>query len=119
MITKLYLILYNKFIFLYYIKKLIFYYLQYSIYYELPDAETRFKLFEQYLKPLKRDSNINLNTIVEKSEGLSPADIKMIAEEAMKLSIIDARNNITEVDLNTAVEKFLMREKLKNKIKEV
>jgi len=89
------------------------------LFYELPDAETRFKLFEQYLKPLKRDSNINLNTIVEKSEGLSPADIKMIAEEAMKLSIIDARNNITEVDLNTAVEKFLMREKLKNKIKEV
>jgi len=43
----------------------------------------------------------------------------MIAEEAMKLSIIDARNNITEVDLNTAVEKFLMREKLKNKIKEM
>jgi SpoVK/Ycf46/Vps4 family AAA+-type ATPase len=83
------------------------------LFYELPDAETRTHLFERYLKPLKRDNNINLKQLVEKSENLSPADIKMIAEDAMKFCIIDARNSITENDLNASLEKFLKREKLR------
>ncbi len=83
------------------------------LFYELPDSAIRQKLFERYLKPLKRESDINLNTIVEKSEGLSHADIKMIAEEAMKFSIIESRNSLTENDLVNALDKFLNREKLR------
>ncbi len=83
------------------------------IYYGLPDSETRQRVFERYLKPLKREQNIELKTIIDKSEGLSPADIKMIAEEAMKLSIIEARNSLSEKDLNRALDKFLSREKLR------
>ncbi len=88
------------------------------LFYDLPDDETRSKLFERYLKPLKRDQNINLKDILEKSDQLSPADIKMIAEEAMKLSIIDSRNSLTQKDLIIALEKFLKREKLRISTKE-
>jgi SpoVK/Ycf46/Vps4 family AAA+-type ATPase len=83
------------------------------IFYVLPDLETRQRLFERYLKPLKREQNISLKSIIEKSEGLSHADIKMIAIEAMKLSIIEARNTLTEDDINRALNKFLSREKLR------
>jgi SpoVK/Ycf46/Vps4 family AAA+-type ATPase len=88
------------------------------IFYGLPDTETRFKLFERYLKPLRRESDINLKTISEESEGLSPADIKMIAEEAMKLSILDAKNSLSENDLRLALDKFIKREKLRNPARE-
>lgn len=83
------------------------------LFYELPDTETRQKLFESYLRPLKREQDIRLKSIIKKSEGLSPADIKMIAEEAMKLAVIEARNNMSENDLNRALDKFLFREKLR------
>ncbi|MFH1097769.1 MAG: AAA family ATPase [Candidatus Desantisbacteria bacterium] len=88
------------------------------LFYELPSSDTRQKLFERYLKPLKREHDINMNAIIEKSEGLSPADIKMIAEEAMKLFIIDSRNSLTEADLVDALGKFLNREKLRISSKE-
>jgi len=83
------------------------------LYYELPEKQTRAKLFERYLKSIKRDSNIDLNPIAEKSEGLSPADIKMISEEAMKLSIIEARSSLAENDILLALNKFIKREKLR------
>jgi SpoVK/Ycf46/Vps4 family AAA+-type ATPase len=88
------------------------------IFYELPDIENRLKLFERYLKPLKRELDLSLNEFAEKSEGLSPADIKMIAEEAMKLAILDSRNIMSKNDLIFALHKFIKREKLRNGVKE-
>ena len=83
------------------------------LFYTIPDENTRKKLFEIFLKPLKRENDISLETVIKKSDGLSPSDIKMIATEAMKLSIIESRNNITEKDLLTALNRFLSREKLR------
>lgn len=81
--------------------------------YELPDEEARQQLFERYLRPIKRDKKINLNQVSKASEGLSPADIEMIAVEAMKTAIIDARNNLTVSDLNSAIEQFMQRQQIK------
>jgi ATP-dependent 26S proteasome regulatory subunit len=39
--------------------------------------------------------------------GLSPADIKMVTEEAMKSVIIDARNILEMGDLETAIKSGL------------
>jgi ATP-dependent 26S proteasome regulatory subunit len=55
--------------------------------------------------------------IAKESEGLSPSDIKMVAIEAMKLSIIDSRNTLTQNDLSIALKKFLSREKLRKTTK--
>lgn len=81
--------------------------------YEIPDETTRQKLFENYLRPIKRDKKINLSQAARATQGLSPADIEMIAVEAMKTAIINARSSLTEADLDTAIEQFVQREKIK------
>jgi len=81
--------------------------------YELPNEVTRKKLFEQYLKPLKRDKNLDLNHAVKQSKGLSPADIKMIAIEALKSTIIDHRDHLSAKDLESAIFQFNHREQVK------
>jgi SpoVK/Ycf46/Vps4 family AAA+-type ATPase len=84
------------------------------VYYQLPDSETRSLLLERFLRSMSRADEINTQRIVEMTEALSPADIKMIAEEAMKLSIIDSRNKLEMTDLENAAKKFIAREKVKN-----
>ena len=81
--------------------------------YELPDETARQQLFEHYLRPIKRDQKINLSKVAKASQGLSPADIEMIATEAIKTAIIDARNHLTETDLDAAIEQFIEREKVR------
>jgi SpoVK/Ycf46/Vps4 family AAA+-type ATPase len=88
------------------------------ILYKLPTEDIRLKLFDRYLKPIKREMNIDLFEIARKSKGLSPSDIKMIAEEAIKISIIDKRNSITNEDISLSLEKFIKRENLKDINKE-
>lgn len=83
------------------------------IYYDLPNLETRKILLDKYLKPIKRESRINLGKFVNKTNGLSPADLKMICEEAMKSAITNSRNSLNSDDLMEAVEAFILREKVK------
>lgn len=84
------------------------------VYYELPDNKTRKQLFDIYLKPIKRDSDIDLLKVAKKTDGLSHADIRMITEEAMKTAIINSSNSLSMKDINAAVDKFIRREKVKN-----
>ena len=84
------------------------------IYYELPDEKIRYKLFEIYLKSMKKEKEINLRQFSKITKGLSPADIKMITEEAMKTAIINNQNLISMNNIETAVNKFIRREKVKN-----
>jgi len=81
--------------------------------YDLPDKTTRQQLFEYYLRPFKRDKNLSLDKAAKESNGLSPADIKMIATEAMKSAIIDNRNALSSEDLDTAIKQFVERELIK------
>ncbi len=85
------------------------------IYYELPDEKARKALFELYMKSIKRESGMDLQAISQKSENLSPADIKMITQEAMKTAIINSRNKLKLEDLERSVDKFIRREKVKQK----
>lgn len=89
------------------------------IYYNLPDEKNRYQLFEIYLKSIKRDKDIDLVKFSQRTKGLSPADIKMITEEAMKFAIINSRSSISMNDIEIAVNKFIRREKVRsNKLEE-
>lgn len=88
------------------------------IYYELPDGKTREELFKLYLRPIKHDNDIDIIDAAKKTERLSPSDIKMIAEEAMKLSILDSRNSLSMPDLMMAINKFVKRERVKQNLME-
>jgi SpoVK/Ycf46/Vps4 family AAA+-type ATPase len=81
--------------------------------YEIPDVAIRQQLFEHYLRPIKRDKKIDLSHAAKASQGLSPADIEMIAIEAMKTAIIDARSSLNAADLDASIEQFMQREKIK------
>lgn len=83
------------------------------LFYDIPDEDARIKLFEIFLKPIKREEKINLISFSKQSENLSPSDIKMIAVEAMKISIIESRNYVMEDDLQKALSSFLKRERLR------
>lgn len=84
------------------------------VYYNLPDEKSRCQLFEIYLKSIKRDKEIDLVKFSQMTKGLSPADIKMITEEAMKFAIINSRSSISMNDIEIAVNKFIRREKVRN-----
>lgn len=84
------------------------------LYYDLPDTEAKERIFDLYLKPIKRDQNLALKTFAAQADQLSPADIKMIVEEAIKLCIIDGRKQVAAHDLEKAIRKFSEREKRKS-----
>jgi SpoVK/Ycf46/Vps4 family AAA+-type ATPase len=83
------------------------------IYYGLPDTTTRKKLFYQYLAPLYREHTINIDHLVEKSENLSHADIKMVSQESLKYAILNKKKELSNDDLNIVLENFLIREQIK------
>ena len=86
------------------------------IYYELPDDNTRQKLFEMYLMPIKKESDIEISKLSNMTANFSPSDIKMIAEEAMKIAIINSKNQLGQQELISAIEKFIRREKVRNNL---
>ncbi len=86
------------------------------IYYELPDDNTRQKLFEMYLMPIKKESDIDISKVTKMSNNFSPSDIKMIAEESMKIAIINSKSQLGQKELISAVEKFIRREKVRNNL---
>lgn len=86
------------------------------IYYELPGFENRKILFEQYLKPINKSQDIDIAMAAKKSENLSPADIKMIAEEAIKSTIINSKKVLDAQTLIISIEKFIKRERVKQNL---
>ena len=84
------------------------------IYYERPDKEIRKQLFEIYLKSMKKEKNLDFCKLAKLTSNLSPADIKMITVEAMKTVIINSKNTISMKEVESAVKKFIRREKVKN-----
>jgi SpoVK/Ycf46/Vps4 family AAA+-type ATPase len=84
------------------------------IYYDLPNLKTRELIFFNYLRSIKKDDNLDLKLASKQTDGLSPSDIKMIVEEAIKLSIINSQNSLSMNNLDEAINKFLRREKVKN-----
>jgi SpoVK/Ycf46/Vps4 family AAA+-type ATPase len=84
------------------------------IHYELPDFKARKLLFDQYLRPIKRENHVDLDKAAENTAEFSPADIRMITEEAIKLAILDSRDCLSPNDLTLAIEKFSRRESIKS-----
>lgn len=82
------------------------------IFYDLPNCENRMKLFEMFLRPIKKEDNLDYKKIAQLSEKLSPSDIKMITEKAMKRSIILNKSKVTNNDLMDCLNSFLKRQNL-------
>lgn len=88
------------------------------LYYDLPDTPSRKRLLEDYLRVIKRDSEIEIDEVARQTEGLSPSDIKMLTQEAIKLAVINSRNSVSKRDIEMAVNRFIEREKIRKNEKE-
>lgn len=71
------------------------------VYFELPDKEMRKKIFEKYLKVLKKKKNFDINKLSDETEGFSGADIEQVCLEALKTAILRGEDI---VDINDAKE---------------
>lgn len=73
------------------------------VYFDLPDKERREKIFEKYLRVLKKSKNFSLNGLPEETEGFSGADIKQTCINALKIAILSERDFIDVNDVKRAI----------------
>jgi len=71
------------------------------VYFELPDKEMRKRIFDKYLKVLKKNKNFDINKLLDETEGFSGADIEQVCLEALKTAILRGEDI---VDINDAKE---------------
>ena len=65
-------------------------------------------MFEYYLAKKKLDTNLNIDSIVNRSSGMAGADIENVVNEAALKVARDNKKKITNDDLNYAIEKVVM-----------
>ena len=74
-----------------------------TVYFDLPDKEKRKKIFEKYLKILKKDKNIDLNKLSEETDGFSGSDIEQACIDALKRTILDEKDFISFDEVKKAI----------------
>ncbi|NVK65660.1 MAG: ATP-dependent zinc metalloprotease FtsH [Flavobacteriales bacterium] len=87
-----------------------------QIYVDMPDLNERKEIFEVHLKPLKLESDLDIDFLAKQTPGFSGADIANLCNEA---ALIAARKNKTVVekqDFLDAVDRIIGGLEKKNKI---
>lgn len=79
-----------------------------KVYVPLPDAESRFKLFEIYLGKRPLADDVNFAVLVERTDGYSGADIKAICDRSATRPFLElvgggAARNITMADVEAVI----------------
>ncbi len=87
------------------------------IYFCLPDKERRKKIFEKYLRVLKKDKNFDLNTLSEESDNFSGADIEQVCIDALKMAILSGKDFVSFNDAKKAISKQKNKMQAKKVIK--
>jgi ATP-dependent metalloprotease FtsH len=76
-----------------------------KIYVSLPDAESRKKIFQSYLKKIKLAAEPNLDKLAKISTNFSGADIAATVNEAAILAVRAGKSHVDEKELEEACEK--------------
>lgn len=87
------------------------------IYFDLPDKERRKKIFEKYLRVLKKDKNFDLNKLSEESDNFSGADIEQVCIDALKMAILSGKDFVSFNDVKKAISKQKNKMQAKKVIK--
>lgn len=83
---------------------------------ELPDLEGREAILKLHAKNVKTSPNIDYNLIARASAGTSGADLANIINEGALLAVRDDRRQVTQKDLEEAIEIVIAGEQKKNKV---
>ncbi|ACL03899.1 AAA family ATPase [Desulfatibacillum aliphaticivorans] len=81
--------------------------------YKNPTSEDCLLLLDLFLKPIPKNG-FKLESIAVKMKELAPSEIKMVAHEAMKKSILEGRFKLSKADIEFATKRFLDRKSIKN-----
>ena len=87
------------------------------IYFGLPDKERRKKIFEKYLKVMKKDKNFDLNKLSEECDRFSGADIEQVCIDALKMAILRGKDFVSFNDVKKAISKQKQKMQAKKVIK--
>lgn len=84
------------------------------IYFDLPKKSDREKLFVKYLSSLKKTNELveNFQEYITQTENFSAADIATICKDALKISIINGREELTSEDLRISINYHKSRRKV-------
>ena len=84
------------------------------IYFDLPKEEEREKLFVKYLSALKKSKEIadNFNSYISQTNDFSAADIATICKDALKISIINGKEELSSDDIKTSINYHISRRKI-------
>jgi len=85
------------------------------VYFDLPDEERRKKIFEKYLRVLKKDKNLNLTKLAKDTGGFSGADIEQVCIDALKNTILEKKDFVKYNN----VQESILKQRNKMKAKEV
>lgn len=77
------------------------------IYIGNPDLESRKELFEIHTKNKPLNTNVNLEELAKKTHGFSGADIESITNESALLAVRQKRSDISQENLEDALEKVI------------
>lgn len=79
--------------------------------FELPDEKFRKQIFMKYLRILKRENVLDLDSLVKKAKGFSPSDIAQVCWEALKKNILLDKKHLSTQDLYLTIEKQKRKKK--------
>lgn len=82
------------------------------IYFDLPDKDRRFKLFEKYLKVMKKDKSVDIIKLSELTDNFSGSDIAQICEDSLRRNVIDSKEELTQQNLIQSIEYQKKRKKI-------
>jgi len=87
------------------------------IFFDLPDKSRRKKIFDKYLRVMKKEVDFDLTNILEKTEKFSGSDIEQASIEALKMTILQGKDCLSLDTLTDSVIKHKKRYKSKKVIK--
>ena len=87
-----------------------------QIYLELPDLEERKAIFKVHLKPLKLETNLDIDFLARQTPGFSGADIANVCNESALIAARKNKNIIEKQDFLDAIDRIVGGLEKKNKI---
>lgn len=87
-----------------------------QIYVDLPDVRERKEIFEVHLKPIIKDTNIDLEFLSKQTPGFSGADIANVCNEAALIAARKNKKAVEKQDFLDAIDRIVGGLEKKNKI---
>ncbi len=81
--------------------------------FELPSESERKAIIELFLKPIKKEKNMDLQVVIKETEGFSPSDIKTTCHDSITHAILKGRDTLELSDLIYSLEKYKQRLELR------